>query len=230
MKLLSLIVVFSLSAVLAASAVDDWRKFSNPDGSKSFQGVLVAYSEESGKVKIRLKGGQEAALTLDKLSEEDGEWIKTSGVWAIRASQLVVKLKHDSLAEEAIVDHVGRAAARTMRSHKEGYEIIVTNSSEEAISGLSFDWAFFVRRRINGDTEIRPYKGKFDIITLEAGQQHESNTSYVLIDESEKLMGMALRIKHGKDVIRMVETQSGMGARLNRETKEEEAKKEGGRR
>jgi hypothetical protein len=53
-----------------------WRAFTSADGQKSFVGSLADYSEKAGKGKLKLRTGKQAELSLERLSEKDGKWIK----------------------------------------------------------------------------------------------------------------------------------------------------------
>ena len=52
------------------------RKFTNADGTKSFEGNLVAFDHRSGLVRVRLKSGKTADLEFDALSKEDQDYLK----------------------------------------------------------------------------------------------------------------------------------------------------------
>jgi hypothetical protein len=214
MKTSRLIIAFSLAALLAVSAGEQWRTFSNADETKSFEGSLVAYSEKAGKVKIRLKNGKQAVLALEKLSEKDVKWLKETGVWQLRVTGLDVKLKRDKLSDEAITDQ-GAGSTRSIRVRKEGYEILITNPGKEDVEGLECDYVFYARKRMADETEVESHKGTFIVTLIEPGEEFASVTDHIALDVSERLLGMVLYIKHGKKIIRTVETSSGIAKRLD---------------
>jgi len=214
MKISCIAVVFSLLSVLASFAGEQWRTFSNADETRSFEGSLVAYSEKAAKVKIRLKNGRPAVLPLDKLSKKDVKWLKETGMWQLRVAELDVKLKRDKLSEEAITDQ-GAGSTRSIRVRKEGYEILISNPGKEDVEGLECDYVFYAQRKRADETEVDAHKGTFLVTLVEPGEEFASATDHIALDVSERLLGMVLYIKHGKEIIRTVETTTGIAKRLD---------------
>jgi len=214
MKTLGLTALAWMFLVSGIWAGEQWRTFASADGQKSFEGVLEAYSEKAGKVKVKLKNGKRAVLPLEKLSKADAKWIRETGVWKLRAARLDVRLKRDKQSEEAIRDDnsAGRQV-RTMRIHKEGFEIFISNPTKEDIEGLTCDWVFYARRKTADTSEVVNYKGSFPVTLIEPGEQFHTTTEHINLDQSERILGMVLYIKHGDKLLRTVETSPGIAKR-----------------
>jgi hypothetical protein len=233
-KALSLVALVSMAVVLGVSAKEPWRAFKSADGGKSFDGVLTEYSEKTEKVKVKLKDGKQAELALDKLSEEDVKWIKTTGVWQLRVAKLEVKLGRDKVSEEVIPDqesgelltaeregrskrrHAARKRkGRTILVRKEGFKILILNPSKEDLEGLGCDYVFYALRKAADDKEIVEYKGSVPLERIEAGGKFRGSTRHVNLDKAERILGMVLHIKHAGEVVRTVETPPGIEALKN---------------
>ena len=57
-----------------------FRKFTNADGTSSFEGSLIAFDHRLGLVRIRQRNGKIADLDFDVLSEEDQKYLKELAV------------------------------------------------------------------------------------------------------------------------------------------------------
>jgi len=108
---------------------------------------------------------------------------------------------------------------RPLTSHKEGYEISITKPDKEPSGTFSCDYVFYVRLKIDSETEYAAHKGSFRLNFPEDGEEFTTNTDYTAMNEYQRMMGMVLRIKHGEEVVRTIETKVGLADSLDRKIK-----------
>jgi hypothetical protein len=74
MKTKTLLAV-GLCASLGAGALSA-RTWTSSDGTKTFEADFKTFDQEATKVNVIMKNGRTMSFGLDKLSEDDREWIK----------------------------------------------------------------------------------------------------------------------------------------------------------
>jgi hypothetical protein len=79
MTMKSRLILSALGAFFLSFHAAQARTWTNSDGTKTFEGELVAYDSESGKVTVKLATGKEMAFQQDKLSAEDVAFLKEQG-------------------------------------------------------------------------------------------------------------------------------------------------------
>jgi hypothetical protein len=230
MHISPLIIAVSTAMVFGASAEDQWRTFTSADGTKKIEASLLEYTPKTEKVKLKLKAGKEAELSIYKFSRNDVKWIKETGTWQLRAANLKVAMKYDKVSQETIADEesdelaaaLGEkpkrksrrsradSDARTIRVSKEGFKVFIANPGKEDIEALTCDYILFTLRKAADDKEIVTYEGSFTVDPIKAGGQFTAATEHVNLDRFERLLGMVLYIKHGDSVIRTVESKPGI--------------------
>lgn len=83
MTMKSRLILSALGAFFLSFHAAQARTWTNSDGTKTFEGELVAYDAESGKVTVKLATGKEMAFQQDKLSAEDVAFLKEQGTISV---------------------------------------------------------------------------------------------------------------------------------------------------
>ena len=205
-----------LAAVVAVTTAcaGELRTFTSADGSKTFEGVLLAYSDEVEKVKVRMKNGREATLPLSALSEKDTKWIRETGIWVLRVAPLEITIKAEKTEAKEIIDHAA-GGSRTIRSRNEGYTVNIANPTKNEIGDLDADYVIYVRRIVAETTEVQKREGSIVIPALEAESAVDRSCGEFTMEGRDKLLGLILRIKHGDQVLRSIETEPGLAAKYD---------------
>ena len=80
------------------------RTWTGADGSQAFEAEYKSYDAEAGTVTV-LKGAKKISFSLDKLSEEDKEWVKAE---AVRRIEEEAKENVPSIEEQLAEQEVGK--------------------------------------------------------------------------------------------------------------------------
>lgn len=206
--------ILAAVVAVATACAGDLRTFTSADGSKTFEGELLAYSDEAEKVKVRMKDGRQATLPLSALSEKDTKWIRETGVRVLRVAPLEITIKAEKTEGEEIIDR-GAGGSRTIRSRNEGYTVNVANPTKNEIGALDADYVFYVRRIVAETTEVQKHEGSITIPMIEAESAVDRSCGSITMEGRDKLLGLILRIKHGDQVLRSVETEAGLEAKYD---------------
>lgn len=119
----------------------EWRTFTSPDGSKTFEGQLTAYDEVSEKATVRTKAGATIEFELDRVSDEDREYIET------HAKDLPVSIKLD-VRFEKIMERTSSSSTGGTRNatYEGGYKILIKNFTPTSYMDVDVDYIVVYRK------------------------------------------------------------------------------------
>lgn len=107
------LIAAALTALFLSLPAAPARTWTSSDGSKTFEGELHAYDEDTGKVTVKLANGKEMAFMQDKLSEDDIAFLKEKGTVAPKATAAAVSPVKASALPEVLPDPDGKEADMT---------------------------------------------------------------------------------------------------------------------
>lgn len=107
------LIAAALTALFLSLPAAPARTWTSSDGSKTFEGELHAYDEDTGKVTVKLANGKEMAFMQDKLSEDDIAFLKEKGNVAPEAPAAAASPLKASALPEVLPDPDGKEADMT---------------------------------------------------------------------------------------------------------------------
>lgn len=107
------LIAAALTALFLSLPAAPARTWTSSDGSKTFEGELHAYDEDTGKVSVKLANGKEMAFMQDKLSEDDIAFLKEKGNVAPEAPAAAASPLKASALPEVLPDPDGKEADMT---------------------------------------------------------------------------------------------------------------------
>jgi hypothetical protein len=107
------LIAAALTALFLSLPAAPARTWTSSDGSKTFEGELHAYDEDTGKVTVKLANGKEMAFMQDKLSEDDIAFLKEKGTVAPEVPAAAASPVRASALPEVLPDPDGKEADMT---------------------------------------------------------------------------------------------------------------------
>lgn len=137
-----LLPLIALMIIGSAFAIGGNRIFhSAEDRSVTFEGALVDYDKESETVTVRIKGGALSKFSLEKLHQDDRDYILENAD-AIAAGH---HLRLDFEERKNSTETTDRGRTRTT-VRKGGFDVKLRNWSDQAINNVKVRTTVFVRR------------------------------------------------------------------------------------